>query len=106
VALEKLRKDMKAAAPKAEECISYGIPGFRLDGKLLVSYGALQTGCLHAIPRPILHRKRLTMRKWFDSILAWSGSDLHWTRQLTSSLHAQANQRGSDFGISSSHCIS
>jgi uncharacterized protein YdhG (YjbR/CyaY superfamily) len=39
-ALEKLRRDIKAAAPKAEECISYGIPGFRLDGKLLVSYGA------------------------------------------------------------------
>jgi uncharacterized protein YdhG (YjbR/CyaY superfamily) len=38
-ALEKLRKDIKAAAPQAEECISYGIPGFRLNGKLLVSYG-------------------------------------------------------------------
>jgi len=44
-ALEKLRKDIKAAAPKAEECISYGIPGFRLNGKLLVSYGAGATHC-------------------------------------------------------------
>jgi uncharacterized protein YdhG (YjbR/CyaY superfamily) len=44
-ALEKLRKDIKAAAPKAEECISYGIPGFRLDGKLLVSYGAAAKHC-------------------------------------------------------------
>jgi len=38
-ALQNLRKDIKAAAPKAVECMSYGIPGFRLNGKLLVSYG-------------------------------------------------------------------
>jgi uncharacterized protein YdhG (YjbR/CyaY superfamily) len=44
-ALEKLRRDIKAAAPKAEECISYGIPGFRLNGKLLVSYGAAAKHC-------------------------------------------------------------
>jgi len=44
-ALEKLRKDIKAAAPKAEECMSYGIPGFRLNGKLLVSYGAAARHC-------------------------------------------------------------
>jgi uncharacterized protein YdhG (YjbR/CyaY superfamily) len=44
-ALEKLRKDIAAAAPKAEECISYGIPGFRLNGKLLVSYGAAAKHC-------------------------------------------------------------
>jgi uncharacterized protein YdhG (YjbR/CyaY superfamily) len=44
-ALEKLRKDIRSAAPKAEECISYGIPGFRLNGKLLVSYGAAAKHC-------------------------------------------------------------
>jgi uncharacterized protein YdhG (YjbR/CyaY superfamily) len=44
-ALEKLRMDIKAASPKAEECISYGIPGFRLNGKLLVSYGAAAKHC-------------------------------------------------------------
>ena len=44
-ALERLRKHIKAAAPKAEECISYGIPGFRLNGKLLVSYGAAAKHC-------------------------------------------------------------
>jgi uncharacterized protein YdhG (YjbR/CyaY superfamily) len=44
-ALQKLRKDIKAAAPKAEECMSYGIPGFRLNGKLLVSYGAGAKHC-------------------------------------------------------------
>jgi len=44
-ALGKLRKDIQLAAPKAEECISYGIPGFRLNGKLLVSYGAAAKHC-------------------------------------------------------------
>jgi uncharacterized protein YdhG (YjbR/CyaY superfamily) len=44
-ALEKLRKDIQAAAPEAEECLSYGIPGFRLNGKLLVSYGAAAKHC-------------------------------------------------------------
>jgi uncharacterized protein YdhG (YjbR/CyaY superfamily) len=44
-ALEKLRKDIKAAAPKAEECIGYGIPAFRLNGKSLVSYGAAANHC-------------------------------------------------------------
>lgn len=44
-ALEKLRKDIKAAAPKAEECISYDLPTFRLDGKMLVSFGAWANHC-------------------------------------------------------------
>jgi uncharacterized protein YdhG (YjbR/CyaY superfamily) len=44
-ALEKLRKDIKAAAPKAQECIGYGIPAFRLNGKSLVSYGAAANHC-------------------------------------------------------------
>src|SRR5215213_2282419 len=36
--LEKVRKAIKAAAPKAEEVISYGIPGYKLNG--LVAYFA------------------------------------------------------------------
>ena len=44
-ALEKLRKAIRAAAPAAEECISYQIPAFRLDGKLLVAYGAAANHC-------------------------------------------------------------
>jgi uncharacterized protein YdhG (YjbR/CyaY superfamily) len=45
VALEKLRKTIKAAAPKAEECISYGLAAFRLNGKPLVAFGASATHC-------------------------------------------------------------
>ena len=44
-ALEKLRRAIKSAAPKAEECISYGIPAFRLDGRMLVAFGAAAKHC-------------------------------------------------------------
>ena len=44
-ALQWLRRQIKAAAPAAEECISYGIPAFRLDGKLLVHFGAAAKHC-------------------------------------------------------------
>src|SRR5436305_10186134 len=44
-ALEKLRKAIKSAAPQAEECISYQIPTFRLDGRFLVSFGAAKNHC-------------------------------------------------------------
>jgi uncharacterized protein YdhG (YjbR/CyaY superfamily) len=44
-ALEKLRIAIKTAAPKAEECISYGVPTFRLGGRMLVSFGAAARHC-------------------------------------------------------------
>ncbi len=44
-ALQKLRMAIKAAAPKAEECISYQVPAFRLNGKFLVAYGAGANHC-------------------------------------------------------------
>jgi uncharacterized protein YdhG (YjbR/CyaY superfamily) len=43
-ALERLRKTIKSAAPKAEECISYGICAFRLNG-MLVGFGATSKHC-------------------------------------------------------------
>ena len=44
-ALEKLRKTIRAAAPKAEECINYGLAAFRLDGKNLLGFGATAKHC-------------------------------------------------------------
>ena len=44
-ALERLRKIIRAAAPGAEECISYQLPAFRLDGKVLVWFGAAANHC-------------------------------------------------------------
>jgi uncharacterized protein YdhG (YjbR/CyaY superfamily) len=43
--LEKLRKTIRATAPKAVEVISYGIPTFKLDGRMLVSYAAFKEHC-------------------------------------------------------------
>ena len=43
-ALQKLRQTIKSAAPKAEECISYQIPAFRLNG-MLVGFGATKSHC-------------------------------------------------------------
>ncbi len=39
-ALGKLRRDIHASAPGAEECISYRMPGFRIDGRVLFWIGA------------------------------------------------------------------
>jgi uncharacterized protein YdhG (YjbR/CyaY superfamily) len=44
-ALEVLRRTIKSAAPRAEECISYGLAAFRLDGKPLVAFGASANHC-------------------------------------------------------------
>src|SRR6266481_9435709 len=43
--LEKIRQTIHAVAPKAEECISYGIPAFRLNGRALVFFGAWANHC-------------------------------------------------------------
>ena len=44
-ALERLRRIIRAAAPRAEECISYGLPTFRLDGKGIACFGAAANHC-------------------------------------------------------------
>jgi uncharacterized protein YdhG (YjbR/CyaY superfamily) len=44
-ALKALREVIKGAAPEAEECISYGLPAFRLNGKFLLAYGAAANHC-------------------------------------------------------------
>jgi uncharacterized protein YdhG (YjbR/CyaY superfamily) len=43
-ALEKIRKVIKDAAPKAEESISYGMPAYKLNG-VLVYFGGFKTHC-------------------------------------------------------------
>jgi uncharacterized protein YdhG (YjbR/CyaY superfamily) len=44
-ALQKIREVIHAVAPNAEECISYGIPAFRLNGRSLVFFGAWANHC-------------------------------------------------------------
>lgn len=42
--LEKIRKAIKDAAPEAEEAISYGMPGYKLNG-VLVYFGGFKNHC-------------------------------------------------------------
>jgi uncharacterized protein YdhG (YjbR/CyaY superfamily) len=44
-ALERLRRSIRAAAPRAKECISYSLPAFELNGKKLVAFGATSKHC-------------------------------------------------------------
>jgi uncharacterized protein YdhG (YjbR/CyaY superfamily) len=38
--LEAVRRSIKAVVPDAEECISYGMPAFRVDGKVVAGFAA------------------------------------------------------------------
>ncbi len=44
-ALQEIREAIHAVTPNAEECISYGIPAFRLNGRSLVFFGAWANHC-------------------------------------------------------------
>jgi uncharacterized protein YdhG (YjbR/CyaY superfamily) len=44
-ALERLRKTIRSVIPKTEECISYGMPAFRLNGLVVAGFVATRKGC-------------------------------------------------------------
>jgi len=44
-ALEKLRKTIRSIVPRAEECLSYGLPAYRLSGEIVAGFGATAKGC-------------------------------------------------------------
>jgi uncharacterized protein YdhG (YjbR/CyaY superfamily) len=43
--LEKLRKAIRSIVPKAEECITYGVAAFRLNGKPIAGFAAAANHC-------------------------------------------------------------
>jgi uncharacterized protein YdhG (YjbR/CyaY superfamily) len=45
IALDKLRRTIRTIVPEAEECISYGIPAFRLGGAVVAGFSATTKGC-------------------------------------------------------------
>ena len=40
--LEALRRSIRAVVPDAQECISYGMPAFRVDGKVVAGFAAFK----------------------------------------------------------------
>lgn len=44
-ALQRLREQVLKSAPGAVECVAWQMPAFRVDGKLLVCYGAAKHHC-------------------------------------------------------------
>jgi uncharacterized protein YdhG (YjbR/CyaY superfamily) len=44
-ALEKLRRTIHSIVPDAEECISYSMPAFRYEGRVIAGFLATAKGC-------------------------------------------------------------
>jgi len=44
-ALDALRQTIRKTVPEAEECISYGIAAFRLDGEVIAGFAPTKKGC-------------------------------------------------------------
>jgi uncharacterized protein YdhG (YjbR/CyaY superfamily) len=60
--MEELRRTVRAAAPEAEEVISYNMPALRLNGRFLVSYEAFKA--------------HYSLFAWSDEMLDELGDDL------------------------------
>ncbi len=74
VVLEKLRKTIKAAAPKAEEIISYQVPVYKYHGPL-VSFAAFKNHCsLYVISKAIMETFSSELKP-YDT----SGITVHFT---------------------------
>jgi uncharacterized protein YdhG (YjbR/CyaY superfamily) len=43
--LQGLRKTIRALVPEAQECISYRLPAFRFQGKIIAGFSATAKGC-------------------------------------------------------------
>jgi uncharacterized protein YdhG (YjbR/CyaY superfamily) len=43
--LQKLRQTIHSIVPEVEECISYGMPAFRYQGRIIAGFQATSKGC-------------------------------------------------------------
>jgi uncharacterized protein YdhG (YjbR/CyaY superfamily) len=59
-ALEKLRKAIRSIVPKAEECITYGVAAFRLNGKPIAGFAAAANHCSYF---PMSSKTIVTLKK-------------------------------------------
>jgi len=76
-ALDQLRKLLRALLPQAEECISYGLPAFRLDGEVVAGFAATAKGCSYY---PFSGSTLATLAAELDGYAITAGS-LHFAPQ-------------------------
>jgi uncharacterized protein YdhG (YjbR/CyaY superfamily) len=77
-ALDKLRKTIRSIVPRAEECISYGMPAFRLDGTVVAGFRATAKGCSYY--------------PFSGSTLGAVAADIHGYDRTKSALHFQPDR--------------
>ncbi|MCI4365289.1 MAG: DUF1801 domain-containing protein [Thermoplasmata archaeon] len=65
-ALQRIRKIVRAAAPNAEEVISYKLPAFRQNG-MLVYYGAFADHCSFFVGSALVRHRFAAELKPFES---------------------------------------
>ena len=76
--LEKLRRTIRAAAPKAEEIISFQIPMFKYHGPL-VFFAAFRNHCsFYVVSKPVVETFSSELRPWDTS-----GTTIHFSAKNT-----------------------
>jgi uncharacterized protein YdhG (YjbR/CyaY superfamily) len=76
--LEQLRRDVLAVVPDAQECLSYGVPGFKVQGETVAGFAAF-TNHLSYLPHS-------------GSVLAALADELAGYEGTKSSLHFAVDQ--------------
>jgi len=77
-ALEDLRRSILDVLPDAEQCISYGVPAFKVDGKTVAGFAAFKS--------------HLSYLPHSGSVLAQLGDDLAGYESTKGALHFAADQ--------------
>jgi uncharacterized protein YdhG (YjbR/CyaY superfamily) len=76
--LEQLRRSILAVVPEAEQCISYGMPAFKVEGKTVAGFAAF--------------KNHLSYLPHSGSVLASLGADLAAYEGTKGSLHFPIDQ--------------
>jgi uncharacterized protein YdhG (YjbR/CyaY superfamily) len=65
--LQKLRETVRAAAPQADEALSYGVPALRYKDKPLVSYNSAKEHCAFYVMSPAVMQANRAALKEYDT---------------------------------------
>ena len=65
-ALRKLRQEIRGTIPEAEEVISYGVPAYKCEGRLVLGFGAARDHCSIYVMSPAVMRRYAGRLKRFE----------------------------------------